>query len=68
LTEVKILSHPKFKGAIVDDGESLEAIEEISTLITEKYTEIKRKNLADKAGTSEEFHLNYITRKDVDYE
>ncbi len=67
LVEVKILTHPKVRTKIVNFGESLKVIEEISQLITEKYTEIKRKNLVDKTGTSEEFQLKYITRREIDY-
>jgi len=67
LMEVKILTHPKVRTTIVDYGESLKVIEEISHLLTEKYTEIRSKNLVDKAGTSEEFQLKYITRREIDY-
>lgn len=68
LTEIKISAGPRFKTQILNFGESLKVIEEISRILTEKHTEIKGKHLADKAGTSGEFHLRYITKKETDYE
>jgi hypothetical protein len=66
LTEIEISTRPSIKTTIVDYGESLRIIEEVSNYLKEKDAEINKKVLVDSAEILEDVYVKPFQKEKVE--